>query len=292
MSQVVETPQAGAKHLDYLDGWRGLAVFLVILGHFMPIAGIGVAKLGVELFFVLSGRLMAEILFVRKTPLRTFFPRRITRVYPALFIFVLVAGVWSQFVPGFEVGPKAVFSSLTFISNYVIVIPDLYRTGFYEHLWSLAVEEHSYLVLGLVVFVARYVRFSVFYVLFAIVTMAFLNGFISIYVFEMGYFSTYWRTDVHIASIFSAAAIHLWMQNRIVPQSGLLFWVLLAGGVILSSRLFDLPIRYSFATLCLAGAICVIDQSDSARRIFSSSILRKIGLLSFSLYLWQQPFIN
>ncbi|MBB6484382.1 acyltransferase family protein [Rhizobium lusitanum] len=64
-------------HIPALDGWRGLAILIVLTGHFggdtvLP----GLASAGVDLFFVLSGRLMAEILFVRKIPLRLFFFRR------------------------------------------------------------------------------------------------------------------------------------------------------------------------------------------------------------------------
>ena len=55
--------------------------------HFAPLPGINFGRMGVELFFVLSGRLMAEILFVRRFPIPAFFRRRIARVWPALFLF-------------------------------------------------------------------------------------------------------------------------------------------------------------------------------------------------------------
>jgi len=72
-------------HIPALDGWRGLAILIVLTGHFggyrvLP----DLAPTGVNLFFVLSGRLMAEILFVRKTPLGPFFFHRFSRVYPGL----------------------------------------------------------------------------------------------------------------------------------------------------------------------------------------------------------------
>ncbi|MER8439084.1 hypothetical protein NKH36_02770 [Mesorhizobium sp. M1312] len=50
--------------LAHLDGWRGLSIVLVLIGHFFPVPGINLGVMGVEFFFVLSGRLMAEILFV------------------------------------------------------------------------------------------------------------------------------------------------------------------------------------------------------------------------------------
>ena len=52
------------ERITYLDGWRGLAIIMVLLGHFFSIRLFSLAPFGVEFFFVLSGRLMAEILFV------------------------------------------------------------------------------------------------------------------------------------------------------------------------------------------------------------------------------------
>src|SRR5690242_20540314 len=85
--------------VGYLDGWRGAAILSVLFGHFVTSQGLNLGRFGVELFFVLSGRLMAEILFVRQTPLKTFFPRRLARIYPALFVFAVVVFVVGWVTP-------------------------------------------------------------------------------------------------------------------------------------------------------------------------------------------------
>src|SRR5262249_7449032 len=83
-----------APHVPFLDGWRGLAIASLLVGHFAPLPGVvNFGRMGVELFFVLSGRLMAEILFVRRFPIPAFFRRRIARVWPALFVFVIFIAV-------------------------------------------------------------------------------------------------------------------------------------------------------------------------------------------------------
>ena len=64
-----EKPRNGPAHIGYLDGWRGMAILLVLIGHFYPIKAMNLGTLGVDLFFVLSGRLMADILFVQKAKL-------------------------------------------------------------------------------------------------------------------------------------------------------------------------------------------------------------------------------
>ncbi len=145
--------QAVHARLLYLDGWRGLSIALVLIGHFLPVPGINLALLGVEFFFVLSGRLMAEILFIENYPLKAFFKRRFSRIYPALLVFVLAGMV---FFAGTFVAYKwkAALTALTFTYNYVGIL--INRAGALDHIWSLCVEEHAYVALALIsVLVAR-----------------------------------------------------------------------------------------------------------------------------------------
>src|ERR1700761_7320849 len=57
---------ASMQHSILLDNWRGWAILLVLIGHFFETDGDSLGRLGVELFFVLSGRLMADLLFVKR----------------------------------------------------------------------------------------------------------------------------------------------------------------------------------------------------------------------------------
>ena len=78
-----------SHRLDYLDGWRGLAISLVLIGHFYTGSPGFLGRLGVDVFFVLSGFLMSGLLFVQRQPLRIFYRRRISRVLPAFVIYVV-----------------------------------------------------------------------------------------------------------------------------------------------------------------------------------------------------------
>ena len=78
------------RRIDYLDGWRGLAIFLVLQGHFFAIQGWHSGRMGVDIFFCLSGLLMSRILFQRRVPLTTFYKRRISRIIPAFLLFLLI----------------------------------------------------------------------------------------------------------------------------------------------------------------------------------------------------------
>ncbi len=78
----------GTAHLDYLDGWRGLAILLVLQGHFMVIPGWHSGRMGVDVFFCLSGLLMSRLLFQRRVPLGTFYKRRLSRILPAFLLYL------------------------------------------------------------------------------------------------------------------------------------------------------------------------------------------------------------
>ncbi|MES0128269.1 acyltransferase [Mesorhizobium sp. M0029] len=139
--------KAARARLAYLDGWRGLSIALVLIGHFFPVPGINLGVLGVEFFFVLSGRLMGEILFIERFPLKKFFKRRFSRIYPALLVFVTSAmiGLSSTFI-AFKW--KAALTALTFTYNYAGIL--ITRAGALDHIWSLCVEEHAYIILALI----------------------------------------------------------------------------------------------------------------------------------------------
>src|SRR6476620_555449 len=102
-----------APYVHYLDGWRGLAILFLLIGHFFPIDGINLGHLGVNLFFVLSGLLMARLLFVYEVPFGEFYQRRISRIFPTMMVFLLVLVGLRMFsgdsVPWIEVAAAAAF---------------------------------------------------------------------------------------------------------------------------------------------------------------------------------------
>jgi peptidoglycan/LPS O-acetylase OafA/YrhL len=148
IAQALSLPRRQSHQL-HLDGWRGICILLVIAGHFVP--GLGpLGSIGVEFFFVLSGCLMAEILIFKRQPIGLFLKRRIARVVPALFFYVLVAGTVINAIFLYQ-GTSPQFLSpaaaLLFFHNYLPLSASV--PGF-EHTWSLAVEEHGYLLLALI----------------------------------------------------------------------------------------------------------------------------------------------
>jgi len=286
-----------SERLLFLDGWRGLAILAVLIGHFFPVQGMDIGSFGVELFFVLSGRLMAEILFVRKLDAVEFIRRRFSRIYPALLVFVAcvsIPALWSVELMDTRT-PLAqvhdIVAALTFTTNYLELF--FTRGLVFSHTWSLAVEEHSYLVLLVLAWFTRRNARLAMYCMIGAAILCVSNGAISQFYFRQHEELAYWRTDVRIASILISASIYLAirefdLQRFMHPAVTLLA---LPIGLILFAD--DAPgyIKFGLVTLLLAWCVNALDFAPKfVRHALSFPPLVSIGLISYSLYLWQQPF--
>jgi len=145
-------PPKPARNLG-LDLLRCFAVILVIGRHASVDRGnsflLAVWKnggwVGVDLFFVLSGYLVSSILFREyqrhgKIRIGRFLVRRGFKIYPAFWVFLLVT-VTVQAATGNPPPLVSIFVELLFVQNYL--------AGIWAHTWSLAVEEHFYILLAL-----------------------------------------------------------------------------------------------------------------------------------------------
>lgn len=134
---------------------RCIAVLLVIARHEYPQTRVGNAGwVGVDLFFVLSGFLISGLLFAeykshRSIDWKRFFIRRGLKLYPAFYVF-LFATFLVQFGSHQIGGLSSYLGEVFYVQNYGPYI--------WNHTWSLAVEEHFYILLP--AFLLLLVRFS------------------------------------------------------------------------------------------------------------------------------------
>lgn len=137
-----------------LDSLRALAIILVLFRHHSVSSIMNqIGWIGVDLFFVLSGFLVSGLLFkeYKKTekikPLR-FLARRGLKIYPLFYFFLIVtvAGYYTVRMMGFEshLDLSRMVYEVFFIQNYF--------RGVWNHTWSLAIEEHFYILLALIVY--------------------------------------------------------------------------------------------------------------------------------------------
>jgi peptidoglycan/LPS O-acetylase OafA/YrhL len=159
-------------HFAGLDGVRGLAILMVMAIHFLGmrparslgeglvVKAAGFGMLGVDLFFVLSGFLITGLLLESKgepRPFRNFYARRILRIFPlyygVLVVCFLLLPLVARLPPSFEATRTHQGWFWTFTSNFFIAFTSSWASLRYlSHFWSLAIEEHYYLLWPLVVF--------------------------------------------------------------------------------------------------------------------------------------------
>lgn len=275
------------KNLPYLDGWRGLAIGFLLIGHFFPVQGINLGSFGVNLFFVLSGLLMARILFIDKVPISTFYRRRVSRVFPAVFSFLLLVTCISPLL-GKPVDWQQVLAAGTFTNNYFVIQPSSWQMPF-GHIWSLSVEEHSYILLSLVAVLARQQLVGAKPMLTLLAGASAVTAIVywGVYNTEAGKWT---HTEVAAFAIFVSGLALIHDKNKPV-FAGLAPPLFFAIGMMLHWWSVPAPIR----TIVGCGALALaVNQLTSASPIIQAALslrpLRQLGLYSFSIYLWQQPF--
>jgi peptidoglycan/LPS O-acetylase OafA/YrhL len=288
-----------------LDGWRGIAVVALLVGHAFAIERYEFATLGVELFFVLSGSLMARLLFLRKEDLPTFYKRRISRILPAAYVFVGVMAV-RALIHHTSPNPVEGFAACTFWMNYYY--PTVGWGGMtmpLMHFWSLSVEEHSYIILSLTALLNRRHGVPIITLLTALIAISFAS-------MAFWWFRSHllqdelWRSEVRCGSVFMGA---LWSVLRArhmaaeaaMPQPPTLYarlarpaplTVALCAALLLRLPAVPTVVQYTAGTMLLAFVVNHLDLLPSAaQRMLSFRPLVRLGVWSFSIYLWQQVWL-
>jgi peptidoglycan/LPS O-acetylase OafA/YrhL len=284
--------EAVTEHFDYLDGWRGLAIALVLEDHFVGIMlpFFDAGRLGVDIFFCLSGFLMAGILFQQRQPLPKFYKRRISRILPAFVAFVSCVYLYAalQRVP-FTLAEVA--ATLVFMRTYLPADVGIWATSVpVGHLWSLNIEEHAYMFMSVFILLGFFRRREGEGLLAAGLGCMAL-GVAYAKLGPLAPHSGAIGSEVAASHILIAAGYRLLRSkhNITVPA-----WApLLTLAVTWVFYIKQLPWwGHSLVTPFLL-AFTVNHISDTyarCRELLSSTALRKLGLWSFSIYLWQQPF--
>jgi peptidoglycan/LPS O-acetylase OafA/YrhL len=280
-----------------LDGIRAVAIGFVLLGHCTAsVYSTALGMFGVSIFFVLSGYLITRTMLLDEAAhgrlrLGNFYRRRALRIFPAFYAFLITLAVLSMlgFVPGQD--RITWLASAAYFRNLAGHKP---LTG---HLWSLALEEQFYLFWP-VLFVATR-RHRLTFIGAAVAAFTLWRG-ICVYgyhgqpipLFDVGSF--YWRTDLRMDTflIGGAFAIADWSWVKTAPvflALPILFsWVPLASG-----SAFLAPLDTVVTAVLLAAVIAwlVANPESAPSRLLSHRMPVMIGILSYSIYLWQQLFV-
>jgi peptidoglycan/LPS O-acetylase OafA/YrhL len=302
-------------HIPSLDGLRAVAIGLVLLSHagaspgfpwhdaFLPYKRwLGAA--GVSLFFVISGFLITLLLLREQArtatvSLKGFYTRRAFRILPAYLVYL--AFVLSLQVAGrASLGKGDWFCALTYTMNFR-------RSPAWEvgHVWSLSIEEHFYLLWPLLFLRVPHPRL----VLFALGAVALMPAArMAVEFLSDDYLHPDWCTfsrldGIALGCCLAFVAVTPKLRERLMPSRGQATIILLAaGGVLLLNplllpgcgRYVEVGFARSVEAFCFATIIwvCVQHGGGVIGRVLNWRPLVLLGTLSYSLYLWQQPFMS
>lgn len=301
-------------HMPALDGIRGLAILMVFATHFLridqpanfferilhKIASYG--HYGVELFFVLSGFLITGILIdTRKTSgyFRNFYMRRLVRIFPLYYGVLLVALVILPLfipLPGFEKTMQNQAWLWMYVANIFVGIKGSYDSlPMFSHFWSLAVEEHFYLIWPVLVYKIN--RLETVALCLVVGGLLVRIGMVAVGANDVA-LTTFTPARMDGLALGAVLAIIAREENgvarltKLAPRA-----VLVAAGVLAISflvtffaplsHLYIIQVRHSMYSLCF-GALLISSLTGPRiiQSIFKSSIMRFFGKYSYGLYVY------
>lgn len=297
------------SYIEMLDGIRAISVLIVVIAHcgfgsFIP------GGLGVTIFFFLSGFLITSLLCIEYEKngcinYKNFYIRRTFRLFPPLILLLVVSYLLNHLG---LLGGEASFSSFLFQLFYLSNYAALYSWGAGAPdglgvLWSLAVEEHFYLIFPIVLyFTKRYLsdKEPVMF-LFILCICVLIWRIILVQFFKVSPSVTYSSTDTRIDSIlygcilalslnpFKSESYDFIYNNRLLFK--LLFFsalVVLLVTLFIRNDYFRETYRYSLqgASLFFIFSFVVFSKKGLVFKILSLPLLVKIGKYSYSIYLF------
>lgn len=303
-------PSTSRPSLAYrsdIDGIRALAVLAVVLFHFFPEHVPG-GFVGVDVFFVISGFLISRIIWSELEggtfSIRTFYSRRVRRIFPALAC--VLASSWGIGVIFLywdllaRLG-KHIAGGAFFISNLILWSEGGYFDIAAErkpllHLWSLSIEEQFYLVWPLILTLIARCRGSFVFVGSALGFLSFALNVALTHTDPIAAFynplSRFW--ELLLGAAVGYASMKRGCASVVLSQIISPFGLLL---IVASSLCFDRTMAFPgwWAVAPTIGTAMLL-WSDSKvflnRRLLGCSIFVGVGLISYPLYLWHWPLLS
>jgi peptidoglycan/LPS O-acetylase OafA/YrhL len=305
-----------------LNGLRAVSILLVIVGHYarrpppnpyLPFA----EDLGVEMFFVISGFLITLLMqrerWRRSTiSLKDFYIRRALRILPAYLTFLLVLFLF-QCAGRLEIPPLAWLMSLTYtMSFWPPGLGEPAHSWDLAHTWSLSVEEHFYLAWPpLFSFLSRRnaLRFSL-----GVIIAAPLIRTALCFVLPMDQWDRIGRMTLGRMDFIAWGCLLAILATNGSPllyrklDRGTLQWRLLWAIALLVGvktvcnnfhryewlAVFECVLAPTIYAISMAVMIwcCANNPKGIVSELLDCRLASGVGILSYSLYLWQEPFVT
>ena len=292
------------NRIPTLDGWRAIAIMLVVICHLGECLYANQADyeaslsrygaFGVDLFFGLSGLLITKLLLEESRATGTislgrFYARRAFRILPAYFAFLIGFTFFGLWQSGLEL-----LSCLFFFRNYT---SDTFAGAGTQHLWSLSVEEHFYLLWpGLLVALGpKRAKEWPARLALGVALWRMVESQMTTHLFPWAF--DRFRTDLRLDALLWGCAVAFMLDDseareklrKQLPVGG---WLVVAAIVLVSIRFFMPLTSVLVAALIpflLAGT--VLRPTWLFSRFLELTPVAWLGRVSYSLYLWQAVFL-
>jgi peptidoglycan/LPS O-acetylase OafA/YrhL len=285
-----------------IDGLRAIAVILVLLFHFE--FGVSGGFIGVDVFFVISGFLITEV--IRNAVANNlfsfidFYSRRLLRLHPALLVTV-----GTCLAAGFLLMDPASLTSLAQSAQYSIFSASNFyfwlNQGYFDaaaqtqpllHTWSLAAEWQFYIVWPFIVWVALKISDRFLASVLVMVTLASLIA--SQVMLSYDSSAAYFMMPFRVFELSLGALMVFCVKHR--TNDALESMILAVGLTFIFIAAFSFNPSSPFPGVralvpCLGAAACIYAGRSRAGAILRSSPIVKIGLISYSVYLVHWPVV-
>ncbi|MBS0565588.1 MAG: acyltransferase [Proteobacteria bacterium] len=285
---------------------RAVAVVPVVLWH-AGYAAVPGGFVGVDIFFVISGFLIAGILYAEITDGRfsilRFYERRARRILPALFLVIAAtypfAWAW-MLPPAFSDYSRSILAATFFVSNiFFWLTSNYFGPGDAEvplvHTWSLSVEEQFYLAFPVLLLLLW--KVAPRRVLPVLLGVALASLALSQWLSDRASEANFFLAPTRAFELLAGAVAAIWCHRRPDARVSAGGQALSAAGLAMMLASFFLydsatPIPSAYALLPVMGAVMMLvwgRRGTWAAAVLSWPPLVGIGLVSYSLYLWHQP---
>lgn len=299
-----------------LDGWRALAILLVLLDHDQPISVFGHSDAtwhryggwGVWLFFALSGFLVCDRILADEAKsgnfnAKAFYTRRFFRIQPAAWLYLIVIALLTR--GGVAHQSWSSWCGAVFLyQNYLFHQADASGTSALTgHFWTLAVEEHFYLVLSLMLLLSKQHRVMLFSSFVAILTLWSIYAPQVLHYENMDYVR---HTEFNLQYLLLASLFAILLRStntrsiaRRLFRPAAVFALTAATLLIFAkqSHMVHQPLLLLFRrgwvwyySFPLWVAATTLHPESWTTRLLEWRPLRLVGRLSYSLYLWHALF--
>lgn len=296
-----------------IDGLRALAVISVVLYHakfsifnFNIFSG---GFLGVDIFFVISGYLITliilkELSISKKFSFINFYERRVRRIIPAFFFILIFISplAWLILLPfDYIVYAKSNISAALFYSNYFFWKDQLVYASESAllkpllHTWSLSIEEQFYILFPLIfIFFWKYLRkYLLTILILGLVISLIFSDFISYQFPTFNFYNLLSRVWELLAG--SLVAFIQFKNYKIINKlyfpyiSFSAFFIIIISLFYFNSSIRNPSLLTFIPVLSASILIYSLSHQSLVKSFLSLSAFVKLGLISYSLYLWHFP---